>query len=159
MLHKNQNDCIDQIKLILLLILGHATFTLIKLIQFFKPFVFGPIVISSILIIIQFYCYMKKVIACCFTLFFTCVLHAQHSMKLRIQNKEDAAALYGASARIKTLNKTAIADSAGFVSFSNIAAGTYQIVVSFVGYEPVEISIVVPQSTDEVQLVLLEHKG
>ena len=99
---------------------------------------------------------MKKIIACCFTLFFTCVLHAQHSIKLRIQNKEDAAALYGASARIKTLNKTAIADSAGIVSFSNIAAGTYQIVVSFVSYEPVEISIVVPQSTDEVQLVLLE---
>jgi iron complex outermembrane receptor protein len=99
---------------------------------------------------------MKKIIACCFTLFFTCVLHAQHNIKLRIQNKEDVAALYGASARIKTLNKTAIADSAGIVSFSNIAAGTYQVVVSFVGYEPVEISIVVPQSTDEVQLVLLE---
>jgi iron complex outermembrane receptor protein len=99
---------------------------------------------------------MKKIIACCFTLFFTCVLHAQHIIKLRIQNKEDAAALYGASASIKTLNKTAIADSAGIVSFSNIAAGTYQIVVSFVSYEPVEISIVVPQSTDEVQLVLLE---
>lgn len=100
---------------------------------------------------------MKKFIACCFALFCSCVLHAQHNIKLRIQSKEEVASLYGASARIKALNKTAIADSAGIVSFSNVAAGTYQIVVSFVGYEPVEITIVVPQSADEVQLVLLEQ--
>jgi outer membrane receptor for ferrienterochelin and colicins len=101
--------------------------------------------------------FMKKIISLCFALCCTGVLYAQHAVKLTIQNKEDASALAGASARIITIDKTAIADSAGIVSFSNIAAGTYQIVVSFVGYESVEITIVVPQSTDDVQLVLLEQ--
>jgi len=68
---------------------------------------------------------MKKLLFIYIALICASATYAQHTIKLSIKSLEDRTALAGATAVIGSINKTAIADSLGIVSFSNIAAGTF----------------------------------
>lgn len=82
-------------------------------------------------------------------------IQAQHTLKLFIKNAEDKMPLSGATASIPTLNKTTIADSAGLVSFTNVPAGSHVVTVSFVGLEPQELTVQVPQADTAILEVLM----
>jgi hypothetical protein len=57
-------------------------------------------------------------------------------LKLAIRNSVDKTPLAGATAVINnSISKTAIADSAGIVIFTNIVAGNYTVKISYVGFE------------------------
>ena len=84
-----------------------------------------------------------------------CTTYAQYTVKLSIKNAEQKTALAGATAIISSINKTAIADSLGIATFANIASGTYKIQISYVGLEEKEVSISVPQLTEEPYEILL----
>jgi outer membrane cobalamin receptor len=80
---------------------------------------------------------------------------AQHTIQLSIKNYSDKTTLAGATVSIKQLNKTVIADSAGITIFKDILQGTYNISVSFIGFEEKQITLQVPQPNDTIIEVLL----
>ncbi len=98
---------------------------------------------------------MKRLL---FVIIALCSLHtnAQHILKLSIKNSEDKTPLAGATAIIHSINKTAIADSSGIASFTNIAAGKYEVKVSYIGFEEKKISITVPHPAEEFFEILME---
>ena len=84
-------------------------------------------------------------------------IYAQHTIRLSIKNSDEKQPLAGATAIIKSINKTAIADSAGIATFANIAAGTFKVTISYVGLEEQEVSVTVPMATDRPCEVLLDE--
>lgn len=100
---------------------------------------------------------MKHLLSLCLALFAFTGVYAQHTIKLSIKNSEEKTPLAGATATIVLLNRTTVADSSGIATFANIALGTYQIKVSFVGLEEQEVTVQVPQSDSTTVEVLLEE--
>jgi outer membrane receptor for ferrienterochelin and colicins len=100
---------------------------------------------------------MKKILFLCLVVLYAFTTYAQHNVTISIKKSEDKTPLAGATAIIVSLNKTAVADSLGIATFANIAAGTYQIKVSYVGLEEQEVSVQVPQSDSTTIEVLLEE--
>ncbi|MEO8174576.1 MAG: TonB-dependent receptor [Sediminibacterium sp.] len=101
---------------------------------------------------------MKYILFTCMLLFVFTGIQAQHTIKLSIKGGEEKAPLAGASATIRTLNKTAVADSTGLVIFSNIPPGNYKITISYVGMEEQEVSVTLPQPNENTTEVLLEEE-
>ena len=100
---------------------------------------------------------MKFIFAfCAFFCSFT-IIHAQHAVALSIKSAEEKEPLAGATVTIASANKTAVSDSSGAVTFTNIPAGSYTVAVSFVGFEEQEITIQVPQPEGSITEVLLEE--
>ncbi len=92
---------------------------------------------------------MKYVVSFCIVLLTAISTYAHHTLRLSIKSLEGKAPLSGATIKITSLNKTAVAGSLGLATFADITAGTYNIKISFVGLEEQEISITLPQPTNE----------
>lgn len=100
---------------------------------------------------------MKHILTVCMLLIATTGIYAQHTIRLSIKNSQEKQPLAGATVTIPTLNKTTVADSLGIATFANIAAGTYTVKVSHVGLEEQEVTITVPQPSEEPTEVLLKE--
>ncbi|GEO12251.1 TonB-dependent receptor [Segetibacter aerophilus] len=100
---------------------------------------------------------MKYLVPLCIVLFAFTSIHAQNTIKLLINKKEDKTPLVGATATIVSLHKTAIADSTGVALFSNVPEGHYLIKISYVGLEEQQVAVEVPQSDTAVLEILLEE--
>lgn len=100
---------------------------------------------------------MKKILFLCIAVLCTFVTYAQHTIKLSIKNSEEKAPLAGATATIKSLNRTTVTDSLGIATFTGIAAGTHLVTVSYVGLEEQQVSVTAPQPDSIVQEVFLEE--
>ena len=87
-------------------------------------------------------------------LLFSTGLFAQNNIRLLIKNDEKEI-LAGATVKIPALNQTVIADSKGLAVFTNVPAGNYSIIISFVGMEELEIYLQVPQKGEEPLEVIL----
>jgi outer membrane receptor for ferrienterochelin and colicins len=88
---------------------------------------------------------MMKIVFLSIAMLYAFTGNAQHIIKLFVKKSEDKTPLAGATASINSINKTAIADSTGIATFANIAAGTYNIAISYVGFEEKQITATVPQ--------------
>lgn len=82
---------------------------------------------------------------------------AQHRLTLQIQSATDHTALAGATATITTTNQSAVADSFGIVTFTNLAGGTYHITTSYTGFSEKKIIVTIPQTDSAMRTVLLEE--
>jgi iron complex outermembrane receptor protein len=100
---------------------------------------------------------MKKVLLLSLILFCAFVAYGQHTLSLSIKTHEDKTPLAGATATIVSLSRSSVADSLGVVSFKELAAGTYLVKLSFVGFADQELSVDVPQPAGVVAEVLLEE--
>jgi iron complex outermembrane receptor protein len=100
---------------------------------------------------------MRNLLTFCIVLLAFTGIKAQHTITLSIKNSEEKTPLAGATAAIVSLNRTTVADSLGIATFANIAAGTYQIKVSFVGIEEQEVTVQVPQPNNAPVEVFLEE--
>ncbi|HSF45944.1 MAG TPA: TonB-dependent receptor plug domain-containing protein, partial [Chitinophagaceae bacterium] len=74
-------------------------------------------------------------------------IQAQHTLRLSVKDVHSKEPLAGASVTMSKLGRSAKADSLGTVNFDNIPAGTYAILVSFIGFQSQEIEVQVPQSS------------
>jgi iron complex outermembrane receptor protein len=86
-------------------------------------------------------------------------VYAQGTIRLSIKKNEDKTALAGATVVIGSLNKTAVADSAGVAILENIPNGNYSIKVTHVGLKAAELTVQVPQADLSGLEVLLEKNG
>ncbi len=105
---------------------------------------------------------MKQILFLCVVLFATSGSFAQHVIRLSIKSNQESKPLPGATATIPSLNKTTVADSSGLATFTNIAAGTYKVIVSYVGLETKEFIVKEPSDTTVVEVLLEEaeeHAG
>ena len=100
---------------------------------------------------------MKKALFLCIVVLCAFTTYAQHTVTVSIKKSGEKTPLAGATATIVSLNKTTVADSLGIATFANIAAGSYQIKVSYVGLEEQEVTVQVPQSDSAAIEVLLEE--
>jgi outer membrane receptor for ferrienterochelin and colicins len=80
--------------------------------------------------------------------------YAQHTIRLSIKGNEGNLALPGATAVIRSLNKSSVADSLGFATFEGISPGSYQIKVSYVGFTDEELTVQVPMPDTAIQVFL-----
>jgi len=100
---------------------------------------------------------MKHRLSLCFALFVTIISNAQHTLKISIKNDADKTLLSGATVTIVSLNKNAVADSSGIAIFTGLPEGKYKLKISYVGFENEEVTIVIPQPTDEFLEILLKE--
>lgn len=100
---------------------------------------------------------MKKLLLLSIVMLGTYTTYAQYPIKLSIQNSEDKTPLAGATITILSANKTAVADSFGRAVFTNMAAGSYNILVSYIGFEEKAIKIYLPQQDNTTVEVLLSE--
>lgn len=71
---------------------------------------------------------------------------AQHSLSGRITDADDQKALPGASITLENSVRGTVSNLDGKFVLSNLKAGTYQVKVSFVGYQTVRQEVTVPHS-------------
>src|SRR6266542_1918542 len=103
---------------------------------------------------------MKSIFICCIAMLCTFNLYAQYTFKAIIKGTEKNP-LQSATASIKMLNKSAVADSNGFVTIKNIPTGKFEVIFSHVGFEEKVILFQFPianDSTVEVELKEAEHE-
>ena len=100
---------------------------------------------------------MKKILLLSIAVLCAFTTYAQYTITLSVKSSEQKIPLAGATATIVALNKTTVADSAGVATFTNIAAGTYQIKVSYVDLEEQQVTVEVPQPNNTALEVLLEE--
>ena len=100
---------------------------------------------------------MRKILFLCIIVLCAFTTYAQHIVSVAIKKNKDKTPLAGATATIVLLNKTTVADSVGIATFANIAAGTYQIKISYIGLEEQEVTVQVPQADSAMAEVLLEE--
>jgi iron complex outermembrane receptor protein len=100
---------------------------------------------------------MKTGIALFLFLLLAVCANAQHTVKLLVKQGEENAPLAGATVAIAAVNKTTVSDSAGLAVLTNVPAGSYALVISFVGFESQQITIQVPQPDNTVTEVVLEE--
>ncbi|WP_026259927.1 TonB-dependent receptor [Segetibacter koreensis] len=100
---------------------------------------------------------MKHILSLCMLLIASTGIYAKHTIRLSIKSREEKQPLAGATAIIKSINKTALADSAGIATFANLAAGTFKVTISYVGLAEKEISVTVPTPTEAPLEVLLQE--
>jgi iron complex outermembrane receptor protein len=74
-------------------------------------------------------------------------IQAQYTLRLSVKDVHSKEPLAGASVTISKLGRSAKADSLGSVNFDNVPAGTYAIIISFVGFQQQEIDVQVPQAS------------
>jgi outer membrane receptor for ferrienterochelin and colicins len=89
---------------------------------------------------------MKKILSLCTVVLCAFTTYAQHTLTLSIRSSEERTPLAGATATIVSINRTAVADSTGIAIFANIAAGRYQIKVSYAGLAGQELTVQLPGS-------------
>lgn len=83
-------------------------------------------------------------------------MHAQHTLKVIITDTEKKP-LQNATAIIKKLNKYAIADSTGFVMLTNIPAGKFEVLFSYVGFEEKAVLFEFPITYDSIPEIELKE--
>jgi outer membrane receptor for ferrienterochelin and colicins len=102
---------------------------------------------------------MKKILITGIIAICAMATYAQQTIKLSVKNKEDTSSLAGATATIMSLHKSAIADSSGTITFSDVPEGTYTIKLSYVELEEKEITVTVPLATKEPVEIFLAKSG
>lgn len=90
----------------------------------------------------------------CMALLCTVPMHAQHAFKALIKDAEQNP-LQGTSVIIKTIGRTAVADSNGIVTMQNIPAGRFDILFSHVGFEQRVLSFEFPLTADSIMAITL----
>ncbi|MEJ7625882.1 MAG: TonB-dependent receptor [Ferruginibacter sp.] len=101
---------------------------------------------------------MKYILTVCIMLIGFSQIQAQHTLSISVRHDEKNLPLTGATAEIKSLNKTAVADSNGNVLLSNLPAGSYPVVISYAGLEAQTFTIIVPQQENNLVVTLKESE-
>ena len=89
---------------------------------------------------------MKKLIGSLMLSLMWCISVYAQNNTIEIAVVSDNEPLSGATVFIESLDKGAITNFDGIAVFSDIPDGTYEVQISFLGFEPVEVAIVVPQN-------------
>jgi outer membrane receptor for ferrienterochelin and colicins len=101
---------------------------------------------------------MKKVLTLSMMLLITCIsTYAQHTLTLSVTSATDNQPLAGATVAIPKLHRSVVADSSGLAVFHHLAAGTYRVTASFVGFEELQVSVFVPQPSSAPFEIKLEE--
>jgi len=83
----------------------------------------------------------------------------QNSLDIIIKNAEDNTPLLGANAIIEGTSIGATANIDGQITLKNIPDGTYNIIFSFVGFVPEEVSLNFPRETKDTLQISLKPGG
>lgn len=101
---------------------------------------------------------MRKVLALCTVFLLACMgTYAQHTLTISVKSADEKDPLAGATVSIAALQRSAAADSNALAVFHNLAAGSYTITVSFVGFNDKELAVAVPQPSAQPYEVVLEE--
>jgi outer membrane receptor for ferrienterochelin and colicins len=100
---------------------------------------------------------MRKAIFTVFLFFSFLTIQGQHTFKLSIRDSTNRSPLPGATVTIPSLKRSTAADSSGLAVFNDLSAGSYNISVSFVGFEDKQITINLPHSKDELLEIFLQE--
>ena len=95
---------------------------------------------------------MKKIILCSMLLLCYAFAKAQskttYDINITVVSEENNEPLLGANASIKSLQKGAMMDINGKGTINNLEAGTYELTISFIGYEKQTVTAVIPDQLD-----------
>ena len=95
---------------------------------------------------------IKSILICCTACLCAITLHAQHTFRATITDAEKKP-LQSATASINLLSKSAVADSNGLITITNIPAGTFEVVFSYVGFDKRVIIYQFPIVNDSIMAI------
>ena len=101
---------------------------------------------------------MNKIIAGVVAILFTTTSFGQHSINFSIKSAETNEPLAGASVLIVSSKKGSSTDTAGFVEFTNLAAGKYIFRFSYTAFEQKEETILIPYEGKQPYEVFLKQE-
>ncbi|WP_052752943.1 TonB-dependent receptor [Kordia zhangzhouensis] len=81
-----------------------------------------------------------------------------NDLSIKVLSQEDKQPLFGANILLKKLQKGAISDMEGMAAFSGIPNGTYELIISYLGYQTIKTTIDVPV-TQQLVFYLKETEG
>ncbi len=95
---------------------------------------------------------MKKIfLSIVLIMFCSIMVSAQTAtIVIKVASNEDKTPLIGATVHFTTLHKGVVTDFDGNASFSNIPNGTHQLEISYLGYETITTTLIVPTTTSPV---------
>ena len=99
---------------------------------------------------------MKSICIYCVAMLCTFNLYAQHTFKAIIKDATKKS-LQNATAGIKILNKSSVADSNGLVTIKNIPAGSFEVIFSHIGFEERVIRFEFPIVADSIVEIELKE--
>ncbi len=100
---------------------------------------------------------MRKAIFTILLFFSFLAIRGQHTIRLSIRDSANRSPLPGATVAIPALKRSIAADSSGLAVLNDLATGSYNVTVSFVGFQNKQITVNVPQVPDEPLEVLLQE--
>lgn len=91
---------------------------------------------------------MKKIITSVFAIFFIAQILSAHNGSIRgsVQDGATKSPLFGAIVTLEGTEKQAYTDDLGFYQFNDLEAGTYKIIINYLGYELLTESVEVRDS-------------
>lgn len=75
------------------------------------------------------------------------IVHAQNTFNATVLDADTQEALVGVNVFFETLDKGSVTDLDGVVTIENLPSGTFEIRVSYVGYQEEELEVILPQVT------------
>lgn len=96
---------------------------------------------------------LSGIIICCLAL----TSQAQHTLRLVIKGGEDKTPLAGATITWKEKNISAVSDSMGVATISNITDGVQTFIISYVGFNEQTVSYTFPLASTDVVEIEMEH--
>lgn len=103
---------------------------------------------------------MKSLFTFCFFLFTASVIFAHNgSIRGSVQDATTKSPLSGAHVILENTNKQTYTDELGFYQFSNLEAGNYTIIISYLGYEMFRETVDVRDSETSTVRSMLKHTG
>lgn len=92
---------------------------------------------------------LSLLILCCITSV------AQQRLNLSVYHTESGKPANGATAYLSSLNRYAVADSNGVIVFNDVPFGTYEVTISYAGFQEQKVSINVSQDNNAPTVVTL----
>ena len=97
---------------------------------------------------------MKKLILSLLAMAAVSVVYCQNTFKATILDGETQEPLIGVNVFVETLEKGDVTDLDGVVEIKNLPTGSYEVRITYVGYQEKEIEVILPQQ--EPLIILLE---
>jgi iron complex outermembrane receptor protein len=91
---------------------------------------------------------MKKIILFVGLMLCMTALQAQNTLRVKVLDEHEQEALPGATISLRNLNLSVATDAQGVAVFANLAAGTYPLQISYVGYETLRQSVTITADTE-----------
>jgi outer membrane receptor for ferrienterochelin and colicins len=102
---------------------------------------------------------MIKISFAVIALLYAMTVTGQHTLKVKVVHADTKAPLAAATVRIQSIERSVTSDSTGMALFQNMAAGKFNVVVSYVGFAEKTVLVTIPFNGEVLEIQLEPAEG